>query len=276
MIDNIKIFDAHMHFMGRFKNRDESLINFMDRFGIDKAVVTALNQEASLNAILRSDVNIKASEFLENFLPKGQYNHEEVSKIAKANPDRIFGFFWFNPKIATKEDWNLLDKYIREYNFRGVKTQCFVDLLRVPSDLFKLAEFCIEKDIPLFVHSGAAFFFQKPVRVKDYFTLADKYRDLKLIIGHAGYTMEYCINCLRYFARNKDTPNVYFETSVSIPYAIMTLIKGLGADRVLYGSDSPTATTPDIEINKIRILNLDKETLEKVFFRNINQLVKAV
>jgi predicted TIM-barrel fold metal-dependent hydrolase len=275
MIDDIKIFDAHMHCIGRFKKREETLMQFMDRFGIDKAVVTSLNQEASLNAILSSDVNLNENEFLEKFIPKNQYDHEEVRKMVQSNPDRIYGFFWFNTKIASEEDWGLLENYIKDQNFRGVKTQCFVDLLKVPTDLYRLAEFCIEKDVPLFVHSGAAFYFQKPVRAKDYFNLAKKYPELKLIIGHAGYTMEYCINCLRYFARNKHTPNVFFETSVSIPYAIMTLIKAMGSDRVLYGSDAPTATTPDIEIDKIRILNLDKKTLENVFYNNINKLIRG-
>ena len=275
MIDDIKIFDAHMHFLGRFKNRYESLIEFMDRFGIDKAAVTSLNQEASLDTILSTDVNIGVSEFSDKFSPTGQYDHKQVLENVKSYPDRIYGFFWFNTRIATEDDWGLLEKYIKEYSFRGVKTQCFVDMLKVPSDLFRLAEFCIDKDIPLFVHSGSAFFFQKPVRARNYFKLAEKYPELNLIIGHAGFTMEYTISLLRFFARNKTTLNVYFETSVSIPYAILTLIKAMGSERVLFGSDSPTATTPDIEINKIKILNLDKETQENVFYNNINKLVKG-
>ena len=40
--------------------------------------------------------------------------------------------------------------------------------------------------------------------------------------------------------------------------------------------DSPAATTPDIEINKIRILNLDKKTLENVFYNNISNLIGEI
>jgi len=273
MIDDIKIFDAHMHHAGRFKKREQNLIEFMDHYKIDRAMVTTLNQMTSLNSILKSDLNIDEGDFLEKFIPKGQYDHEEVRKLVNDHPDRITGFFWFNTKIATDRDWRLLEKYIDEYNFRGIKTQTFVDLLRVPQDLYQLAEFCIEKNIPLFVHSGSAFFFQKPVRSKDYFRLAKKYPELKLIIGHAAFTMEHAISLVRFFARDSSTPNVYFETSCSIPYGIMTLVKAMGTHRVLYGSDSPTATTPDIEINKIKILHFDKETQENIFYKNADRLV---
>ena len=82
--------------------------------------------------------------------------------------------------------------------------------------------------------------------------------------------MEYMINELRYFKRYT---NVYFETSLSVPYGIMTLIKIMGAHRVMYGSDSPSATNPDIEINKILMLDLSKQTLENVFYNNISNLI---
>jgi len=271
MIDGIKIFDAHTHHLGRFKRRDETLVEFLDRFNIDKAVVTTLNKSANLNAILNANRDEAESEFLDKFVQKKQYDHEEVRKMVEKNPDRLVGFYWFNPRIADDEDWKLLEKYIVDYKFKGVKTQCYVDMLKIPEDLYLLAEFCIDKDIPLFLHSGSGFFFQKSVRSKDYYKLVRKYKDLKVILGHAAFTMEYAISLLKFFAK---TPNVFFETSVSIPYGIMTLIKAMGSHRVMYGSDAPTATSPDIEIDKIRILNLDERTLEDVFYNTINNLIK--
>jgi len=271
MIDGIKIFDGHMHYIGRFKPRNESLIDFMDRYGIDKASVTSLNQEANLNAILKSNEKFDEKVFLNDFLRKNQYDHKELRQIISKNPNRLFGFFWFNPRIASEDDWKLLEQYIEDYHFKGVKTQWCVDLLEVPRDLSYLAEFCMEHDVPLFIHSGSGFFFQRPVRAKDHYKLAKKYKELKMIIGHAAFSMEHCINCIRYFSKMN---NVYFETSTSIPYGILSLIKAMGSDRVIYGSDAPAANAPDLEINKIYSLNLDKKTLENVFYNNINNLLK--
>jgi len=268
MIDNIRIFDAHMHILGRFKPRDEPLVDYMSRFKIDRAIVTTVNEQTSLNALLNNQNN--NLEYMQMFAAKSQYDHIQVLNAVRKHPERLTGFFWFNPRIANEDDWRLLERYIHEYNFKGVKIQPYVDMLKVPDHLHELAEFCIDADIPLFLHSGSGFFFQQSVRAKNYHRLVKKHKDLKVIIGHAAFTMEYCINCLRYFLK---TPNVYFETSVSIPYGIMTLIKAMGADRVLYGSDAPTATPPDVEIAKIKLFKFDEKIQQKVFFDNLVRLI---
>ncbi|TFG21577.1 MAG: hypothetical protein EU529_13185 [Promethearchaeota archaeon] len=273
MIDNIKIFDSHIHYMGKFKRRDETLIDFLDRFGIDKSIVTTLNTSANKNLLIRDDINFNEKEYAEKLYAKNQYNHEEVRDLIKKNSDRLVGVYWFNPRIADDNDWKTLEKYIKDYNFKGVKIQASLDNLKIPNDLFELAEFCIGFDIPLFIHSGQSFFFQEPFRVKDIYTLVKKYGELKCVILHAAYTMEYCISCLKFFPK---CSNVYFETSLSVPYGINILIKVMGDHRVMYGSDSPAATTPDIEINKIRILDLDKKTLENVFYNNISNLIGEI
>jgi len=276
MIDGIKIFDAHMHIIGRFKKREQSLADYLDQYGIDKAVITSLNTKASLNSIaalsnFNGELNSSAKEQFDKFRMKEQYEHKEVLNIIRENPDRFVGFFWFNPKIAKRNDehYTLLEKYLKEYDFKGVKTQWNVDNLTI-KDFEELAEFLIEKDVPLFFHTGYPFAFQRPIRAKDIRKFVKKYPALKVIVGHAAFTMEHCIDVLMFL---KDCSNVYFETSISVPYGIGTLIKAMGNHRVIFGSDSPSATTPDIEINKIRILNLDKETLEKVFYNNISEVI---
>ena len=273
MIDNIKIFDSHIHYIGKFKRRDETLTAFLDRFGIDKSIVITLNTSANKNLLIRTDTKFNEKEYAEKLLAKTQYDHDEVREIIKKNSDRLVGVYWFNPRIAEDNDWILLEKYIKDYNFKGVKIQASLDNLKIPNDLFQLAEFCIDLNIPLFIHSGQSFFFQEPFRVKDIYSLVKKYRKLKCVILHAAYTMEYCVSCLKYFPK---CSNVYFETSLSVPYGINILIKVMGDHRVMYGSDSPAATTPDIEINKIRILNLDKKTLENVFYNNISNLIGEI
>ncbi|MFX1392724.1 MAG: amidohydrolase family protein [Promethearchaeota archaeon] len=273
MIDNIKIFDSHLHYIGKFKRRDESLINFLDRFKIDKAVVTTLNKSANKNLLIRNDIDFNENEYAEKFFTKKQYDHEEVRELVKQNSDRLVGVYWFNPRIADDNDWKTLKNYIKDYYFKGVKVQASLDNLKMPKDLFQLAEFCISFDIPIFIHFGPSFFFQEPFHVKDIYSLVKKYPELKFVILHAAYTMEYCIGCLRYLPKYS---NVYFETSLSVPYGINILIKVMGNNRVMYGSDSPAATTPDIEINKIRILNLDKKTLENVFYNNISNLIGEI
>jgi hypothetical protein len=266
-----KIFDAHMHYTGKFLRKNETLIDFLDRFGIDKAIVTTLKVSANQKLLLQTNEEIDEKTYAENLYAKEQYNHDIVRNLVAKNPDRLFGFYWFNPKIASKSDWDILEKYISEYNFKGVKTQSSLDNLDLSKDMFQLANFCIEHDIPLYFHSGVNFFFQKPFRIKNLYDFLKNYKELKFIIGHAAFTMEYMISLLRFF---QDFPNVYYETSLSVPYGINVLIKMMGEHRILYGSDSPAATPPDIEIMKIKSLNLEPEIEKLIFYENLSNLIK--
>ena len=175
--------------MGKFKRRDETFTDFLDRFGIDKSIVTTLNTSANKNLLIRDDINFNEKEYAEKLYAKIQYNHEEVRELIKKNSDRLVGVYWFNPRIANDNDWKILEKYIKDYSFKGVKIQASLDNLKIPNDLFQLAEFCIDLNIPLFIHSGQAFFFQEPFSVKDIYTLVKKYGEIKCVILHASYTM---------------------------------------------------------------------------------------
>jgi len=270
MTYEIPIFDAHMHYTGKFKKKKESLIDFLDRFGIKKAIITTLNTSANSKLLLTLNETLNDQELANQFYPNEQYDHEKVKKLVQTYPDRLLGFYWFNPKIADKDDWEELTSYITDYNFKGVKTQASLDNLKPETNLDKLAKFCIEYNLPLYYHSGTSFHFQEPFSVQSLFKFKKRHEDLKLIIGHAAFTMEYMISLLRYF---KNFPNVYFETSLSVPYGIKVLIKVMGENRILYGSDSPAATTPDIEIQKIKILKLSENVQKKVFYENIHRLL---
>ncbi|TFG01993.1 MAG: hypothetical protein EU542_05910 [Promethearchaeota archaeon] len=271
MKGNLRIFDAHMHYTGKFLRKNETLIDFMDRFGIDKAIINTLNVSANTNLLINDMETLDDEEYAERVYANNRYEHEEVLSLIKENPDRLQAFYWFNPRNAEEEDWKLLRNYMKKEKFKGVKTQGTLDNLRIPDDFHALADFCIEHDKPLFFHSGQAFFYQNSYRAKDIFNFVSQYKELKLILGHAAYTMEYLINVLRYFPKLK---NVFFETSLSVPYGINVLIKVMGQKRVMYGSDAPAATTPDIEINKIKILNLKKNVLDDVFYNNISNLIR--
>jgi len=270
MLDEIKIIDAHMHHVGRFKSRNEPLLDYMDKYDIDKAIITTLNQSANINLLMESGGNINQSKIFEQLNAENQLDHTEVKELVDNNKERLIGFYWFNPKKASERDWKILEDYLKNSNFKGVKTHACVDNLRIPNDFEYLAEFLIDRNLPIYFHSSSGFFYQDPIRAKDLYKFLKNYKDLKVIIGHAAFTMEYCINLLRYF---RDSSNIFFETSLSVPYGIGLLIMTMGSERVIFGSDSPTATTPDIEINKFKILNLKKPILENVFYNNITNLL---
>ena len=67
----------------------------------------------------------------------------------------------------------------------------------------------------LFIHSYPKTTFFYGLFSKDIAKLAEEFPDLKIIVGHAGYAMEYAIDIGMALKKHE---NVYFETSCSIPF----------------------------------------------------------
>lgn len=70
--------------------------------------------------------------------------------------------------------------------------------------------------------------------------------------------------------------NVYFDLSFSIPYLsaeqMTCIIKDHGSDRILFGSDSPWSGQKQ-SVAEISALDLDKEELDAIFYKNAKQLL---
>ncbi len=281
MRNGFRIFDAHMHYAGIFKKKSQSLIEFMDENGIDRAVVNTLNMEANLG-LLQSDKAVKllqqsrepGFELFRDFRESGQPNHDVLEKLAKKYPHRIYPFFWYNPNDPNDPDQqkglSRLDQKLQN-GFCGVKIQ----LAMTPCEVCRLdplASLLEERQMPMFVHPTSGLFSKERTNTFDLVSLAKNHPKLNLIVGHAAYTMEFAIEAL--FA-SFGCRNVYFETSVSIPYGIVTYAKMLGARRVVFGSDTPPAGPFELEYQKISMLRISDKAKQNILSRNIERLLRV-
>jgi len=105
---------------------------------------------------------------------------------------------------------------------------------------------------------------------RDLAKLAKSFPNLKIILGHAGLAMEFAID---FGLTLKQYKNIYFETSCSIPYAILSLIKTVGHKRLLFGSDAPVTNPLKLEIDKILCLPITKDQKRDVFYNNTANLI---
>jgi predicted TIM-barrel fold metal-dependent hydrolase len=71
----------------------------------------------------------------------------------------------------------------------------------------------------------------------------------------------------------KQYKNIFFETSCSIPYAILSLIKTVGHKRLLFGSDAPVTNPLKLEIDKILCLPITKDQKQDIFYNNTANLI---
>ncbi len=255
----------------------------MDRYNVEKAIITTINrtkyygkQKEEASKMKEGD---KMAKFLDDFkkmLPKNQLDHSDVIEITNKAPERFYKFFWFNPKIAADEEeynYKILEDHFKK-GFCGVKIHPGFNLLKIPKDTIKLLSFMqdYDKNLIFFIHSMPKTGFFSGVLPKDIAYLAKEFPNLRIIAGHAAYCMEFAVEA---GLTLKKYNNVYFETSCSVSFGIFNLLKTVGHERILFGSDSPTASTLPIEIDKILTLpKISKEVKQDILYNNVMKLLK--
>jgi len=280
-----KIFDAHLHTYGTFLAKDDDLLSYLDRYNVEKAIITTVNRAASSRIFVNDNNGTgeevsnenrvkKAFEKLRKLMPKDQLDHQDVISISNLDPERFLKFFWFNPKIDLDEkdkNYRILENHFK-MGFCGVKIHSGIHLIKIPRDVISLASFMQEynKHFPLYIHFTPKFSAFGGISSKDLAKLAQSFPNLNIILGHAGLAMEFAID---FGLSLKQYKNIYFETSCSIPYAILSLIKTVGHKRLLFGSDAPVTNPIQLEIEKIMCLPIKSDQKQDIFYNNTNNLV---
>ncbi|MFW9773718.1 MAG: amidohydrolase family protein, partial [Candidatus Thorarchaeota archaeon] len=250
---------------------------------VEKAIITTINRAVSsriyshkdnenIQKDMENDKLVKAFEKMKESMPKDQLNHQDVIDIARSAPERFLKFFWFNPNVQDEEkNYKILENHFN-MGFCGVKIHSGIHLIKIPRDILKLIEFMqnYDKSYPLFIHYTPKFTAFGGISSKDIAKLASAHPELKIIIGHAALAMELAVDLSLNLRRY---PNVFFETSCSIPYGILTLIRNIGYKRIIFGSDSPVTNPLKLEIDKILSLPINDEKKQAIFYNNVLSLV---
>jgi predicted TIM-barrel fold metal-dependent hydrolase len=278
--NNFKKFDAHLHTHGSFLPKGMSLVEYINNYKIEKAFLTTINRAARPKAYIdkvekeENDNNKmrKTFDIFKKMMPKEQLDHQDVIDLSKKS-DLFIKFFWFNPKMnedQEENDYQLLEKHFNE-GFSGVKLHPVIHLTKIPRDIKKLAAIMQERKKILFIHSHPKTSYFGGLFAKDIVSIAEEFPDLKIIVGHAGYAMEYAIDLGIALKKHK---NVYYETSCSIPFALLSIIKIIGHERMLFGSDAPITNPLQIEIDKISCLPISDDQKEDIFYNNAISLLR--
>ncbi len=254
----------------------------MDRFNVQKAIITTIDRTKHHKTQKEAASQVgedKISTFMDGFkesMIKGQLDHTDVKIVAKKAPERFYKFFWFNPKMdpgAEEKDYQILEEHFKE-GFCGVKIHSGFHMINIPKDIVKLVSFMqdFDKDLIFYIHSLPKTSFFKGVSTRDIANLAENFPNLRIIVGHSANTMSYAIDV----GMTLNYENIFFETSCSVSFGIYNLIKTVGHKKVLFGSDSPTASTLPIEIDKILTLpRISKEIKQDILYNNVSRLLNT-
>jgi len=260
-------------------------LTYLDKNNVEKAIITTVNRAASSKIYANDEMSVKigviendpvkkAFENLRKLMPTDQLDHQDVIDLSNRDPERFYKFFWFNPKIDSEQEernYKILESHF-EKGFCGVKIHSGIHFVKIPRDTMKLASFMqdFNKSYPLFIHFTPKFSAFGGISSKDIAKLANSFPDLQIILGHAGLAMEFAID---FGLTLKQYKNIFFETSCSIPFAILSLIKTVGHKRLLFGSDAPVTNPLKLEIDKILCLPITKDQKQDIFYNNTYNLI---
>lgn len=96
-----------------------------------------------------------------------------------------------------------------------------------------------------------------------------KTKSLKIIIPHLGMLGGNPIDFLRSF---KSRENVYFDTALASPDAVMRFIEKIGHGRILFGSDIPFGTMK-WELEKVLSSPVSDDKRELILSKNLKRLI---
>jgi len=218
------LIDSHTH-IGTILDFDlpqEALIRTMDRYGVDRAVVS----------------NIEGAEFDHSCVPLGkdvvreQIGVNQVTiDFAKSNPGRIFPLVWVMPATGgVTEDFKRFITQNRN-DIYGLKFHPYLNQSPVDSELaLPYIRLAAEYDLPVVVHTASSDE-SDPLRVE---SVARAFPGTRFLLVHMGlYTdNEESINLILKY------PNIYGDTTWVKPQNAMRLIGRGGAEKIMFGTDA--------------------------------------
>lgn len=165
---------------------------------------------------------------------------------------------------------------IKEAGLYGIKFHPdYQDFFVDDDNMIPIYKKCAELELPVLIHAGIDPLSPDLVHCtpKAAANVFDAVPEMTMILAHGGGMMLWD-DVEKYLAGKQG--NLFFDVSVIADYIsldqLSSIVKKHGADRILFGSDSPWSD-PIKEINMIDSLKLTDEDKEKIFYKNAMRLL---
>lgn len=208
------VVDGHCHLgIGHdYQQTEAELFREMDLYKVDRAVICPVDRYIAVD---------------------NQEGNDFVLQAVRRHPERLYAFATANPwygQRAVDELRRALDE-----GARGIKLNPALQGFLLCDDLvYPIVELAQDRNIPLYFHTGTPAY-ALPTQLSE---LAMRFPDVKFIMGHMGST-DFKLEAV---AAAKMSQNIYLETSWILPNLVIRAVREVGADRVIFGSDSPLST----------------------------------
>jgi hypothetical protein len=208
----------------------ESLLAEMEESGIDKSVILPVDFGFELG-----DTDVSIEEV-----------NRKYAELAGKYPDKLIAFAGVDPR--RKKAVDIFSKCVEEWGMRGLKLHPCTGFYPNQKEVYKLLEKACLWNIPVIIHSGSMMAplrskYSQPVYFDD---PATDFPDLKIIAAHSGGIFNYHqILSIMTVKLNimVDISAWQIMAGKNMPVfcrALREIMDFAGADRILFGSDSPS------------------------------------
>lgn len=243
------IIDCHVHLSGA--ELPARLIEDARRLGVDRLCVCSLG------------------DF--NYTPSHEQcvaANRDVVRVMESHPDLVIGFCYVNPTY-TQEAVAEFSTCVEQFAMRGLKL--WVSNFATDPRVFPVIEKAQELRVPVLMHAwkkatGNLPFESTPSDVAE---LARRFPGVNFIMAHIGGDWERGISAAR------GIHNLLVDTSGSIIECgmIESAVEALGAQRVVFGSDSP-GVEPAVAFAKVMGADLSDDDRRLIMGENMRRLVR--
>ncbi len=239
------IIDAHCH-VGEgvgYSLSPEKLLSQMNSNNVGKAVI------------------VPTDKYLAVYNREG---NDYVLSLAKKHPDRFYPMAAANPWYGGKA----LEELRRSFGEGavGLKLHPFLQGFRITDEVvYPLIELADELEKPVYFHTGTPIS-SMPYQLTE---VAMRFPKVNFIMGHMAYSdfwndVENAVNAVK---------NIFLEISIYYPFLIELMVRRVGADKIMYGSDVPKCFM-NLEIEKIMRYVPKNEDREYIFSKTIKNVIK--
>lgn len=182
--------------------------------------------------------------------------HDRIARFAAAHPGVIWGMANVSPRLPEGDYRREVARCIRDLGFRALKLDPAVHAL-APNHprceiVFASAR---ELGVPTIIHTGLGVPNALPALA---IPPALRYPDVTVVLAHAGFA----VFAAEAIVAAQVCPNIVLEPSWCASFQVADMVRTLGADRVMYGSDHPSNVAS--ELAKLRAIGLDDADLARV------------
>jgi len=269
------IIDEHIHLGGLFQDTDY-FFQCLDNANIDMVLaVPYMFEDKDIPRVLKMKrippwiagtklasklitTVMKNKRFSRRYIKK--LPNDYVARMTKMYPDRIYGVYWTNPNCESVSE---IEKYLKDDHYVGIKLHQVLypcDLKGKNQAIFDLAaDYCV----PVFIHLSDM------DEMKTIMRYADKKPDLNVIVAHMSYYEEMAEELSNFSNIYMDISPLYSNKDKKL----MDAVRRLGAERLVFGTDSPCPGSHKYCVERIRNLKIPEEDKQKIFSKNILHMI---